>query len=118
MEWVMLGDNKGSAKLEAFYDSWEALSEFSDVISKMGMGSGKNISPEQFCDILLSLGFVDRTETCRNSSLSDELRLHNFTKELRQLCKEHGAKIYGSADDSFSVKVGEISDNLFIPEKS
>lgn len=61
MEWKYL-DNKESACLKSFHDTWVVLAEFSDVIAELGKLNNKNITQEQFIKILDSCGFTDMTE--------------------------------------------------------
>ena len=49
-------------RLEAFDDSWAVLATFTDVIKAMGRKNDLNITPDQFAEILVGLGFEDRTE--------------------------------------------------------
>ena len=50
-------------RLEVFDDSWAVLATFADVIKAMGRKNDLNITPDQFAEILVELGFEDRTET-------------------------------------------------------
>lgn len=60
MRWYDLGKYI-APKLEAFDDSWHAFAQCSDLIAALAERDGQNITPSQCCDLLLSLGFVDRT---------------------------------------------------------
>ncbi len=50
-------------RLEAFDDSWAVLATFTDVIAAMGRKNDLNITPNQFAEILVELGFEDMTQT-------------------------------------------------------
>jgi len=61
MHWHELG-GKSVPRLECFDDAWGVLGEFGDVIAALVKIDGENITPRQFCELLLSLGFIDLTE--------------------------------------------------------
>lgn len=61
MGWETLAGEKVPC-LRVFDDSWELLAEFQDVIQVLGKLDDKCITPRQFADLLLSLGFQDITE--------------------------------------------------------
>jgi hypothetical protein len=48
-------------KLEVFNDAWHALSHLQDVLEEMAKIDDEDISPEQFCELLLKCGFKDLT---------------------------------------------------------
>jgi hypothetical protein len=48
-------------RLEAFDDSWHALSQCSDLIAALAQHDSETITPSMLCMILTDLGFVDRT---------------------------------------------------------
>ena len=50
-------------RLEVFDDSWAVLATFTDVIKAMGRKNDLNITPNQFAEILVDLGFEDMTQT-------------------------------------------------------
>ena len=60
MVWYSLG-NKIVPRLECFDDGWAVLSTFKDVISILGQYDNKNITQEEFANILLSCNFKDLT---------------------------------------------------------
>lgn len=62
ISWRELG-GRVVPKLEAFDDSWNALYNFSDLIKKMSDVDDDNISPEEFCKMLIGLGIKDVTQT-------------------------------------------------------
>lgn len=59
IRWHDLFRSGSCARLEAFEDSWSALSSFSDVIQKLGKVDSDKITPDEFKSILLSCGFVE-----------------------------------------------------------
>lgn len=59
--WKTLGDRE-VPYLNVYDNSWELLAEFQDVVSALGKLKDKCITPRQFADLLLSLGFQDITE--------------------------------------------------------
>lgn len=61
IEWVQLGD-KLAPRIAAFDDAWSALRHFNDLLEKMSECDDENVTPEQFCRILQSLGIQNRTE--------------------------------------------------------
>ena len=58
MRWSDLGLDS-VPYLHCYDDAWNILPEFSDLIAKMAEVNNKNITQDQFIDILLSCGFVD-----------------------------------------------------------
>lgn len=64
VEWVTIS-GKSVPKLIIYSDSWNALSEFHDLIDLLGKHDGEDPTPEQFCEFLLECGFTDLTETTR-----------------------------------------------------
>lgn len=64
MRWHDLGGGTVSPRLEVFDDAWHLLAvSFLDVVQALGSYACQDITPEQFCAILTSLGFEDWTET-------------------------------------------------------
>ena len=61
LKWYELG-GKVVPKLECFNDAWEVLAEFSDVITELGKVDSRNITPDEFAEILKSCGFKDMTD--------------------------------------------------------
>ena len=57
---VLMGDI--SIKMQAYNDSWSALSQFSDLLDKMSEIDDQNISPKEFAELLTTLGIEDMTE--------------------------------------------------------
>lgn len=77
MVWIELGSSF-VPQLQVFDDAWGALAGFGDLIKELGAKDDQTITPEQFIAILLSCGFVDRTEyksphTPRETALRKEL---------------------------------------------
>lgn len=60
VRWERLGD-KLTPKLRAYCDSWSALLEFSGLLADMARVDGKDITPDEFHDILLKAGIEDVT---------------------------------------------------------
>lgn len=60
VSWTPLG-NRIVPQLLVFDDAWHALNECRDVLGKMAKVDDENISPEDFCKLLLTLGFEDAT---------------------------------------------------------
>jgi len=61
IRWVKLG-GKITPSIEAFDDSWEALSHFKDLLDEMTKIDSKDVSAKEFCEILKSLGIKDLTK--------------------------------------------------------
>lgn len=64
ISWSFLG-GKLVPELSAFDDSWGALLQFRDLLESMAGIDDKNIEPNQFCELLISLDIVDATQTKR-----------------------------------------------------
>ncbi|MFA5559230.1 MAG: hypothetical protein WDA59_07255 [Methanofastidiosum sp.] len=62
MRWVRLGKDI-IPKLVVFSDAFETLHSFQDVIDVLATYDDKDITPEQFANVLLELGFKDLTKT-------------------------------------------------------
>jgi len=62
MRWVVI-DREAVPILRAYDDAWAALAGFSDVIGYLATRDDDNMTPAEFCEALLALGFRDRTET-------------------------------------------------------
>ena len=61
MTWELLGGSL-SARLTVWDDTWHALYECKDVLRELAKVDGEKISPVEFCALLTSLGFRDRTQ--------------------------------------------------------
>ena len=60
--WMPIGGLSGlTPQLQAFDDSWAALRECRDLLESMAEHDNQSTSPEDFVEILLSLGFKDLT---------------------------------------------------------
>lgn len=60
VKWQELG-GESVPQLQAFDDGWSALSMFPDLIAWMADKDSEKVTPKQFCEILLHLGFHDMT---------------------------------------------------------
>jgi hypothetical protein len=69
-DWYAVGSSDGCAamvwydqgpRLECFFDGWFTLAGMVDLTSSLGNLDGKALNPHTFCELLLALGFVDRT---------------------------------------------------------
>lgn len=65
MCWKYLND-KMVPYLYAFDDSWEVLSTFTDLLKEMFQWDNKNITEEQFVQLLNQTGFTDLTPYHQN----------------------------------------------------
>jgi len=61
MKWIDLS-GEIVPKLVVFSDGWSALSNFHDLIDLLGQHDNEDPTPEEFCNLLLQCGFVDKTE--------------------------------------------------------
>jgi hypothetical protein len=59
--WMELG-NDLVPQIQIFDDAWEVFAEMKDLIDELAKYNRKAISDDKFAEILLSLGFKDRTE--------------------------------------------------------
>ena len=59
--WTLLG-GKVVPQLTVFDDAWDALAQFSDLLSEMAKVDNQQVSAAQFCDMLRRCGFLDITE--------------------------------------------------------
>lgn len=62
VSWEHLG-GKLTPRLCAFDDSWNALFNFGDMLESMADIDGEDISPDEFCQLLIALGIEDATPT-------------------------------------------------------
>lgn len=58
MRWTRLS-GRMVPQPQSFDDSWRVLSCFTDLIDKLADVDGENITPDEFIDILESLGFIN-----------------------------------------------------------
>ena len=70
MAWYLVRDTP-TPRLEVFNDGWHALSTFGDLLAILAEHDSENMTPEQFCKQLGSLGFIDLTPRQRKGYLSD-----------------------------------------------
>lgn len=61
VSWQKVG-GRLTPKLTSFDDSWNALFNFSDMLEAMADIDSEDISPEDFCKLLLELGIEDATK--------------------------------------------------------
>ncbi len=61
MEWEELG-KKVVPQMSAYDDSWKVLYSFQDVMAELAKVDSENITPEVFCKILDSCGFINLTK--------------------------------------------------------
>jgi hypothetical protein len=62
VRWLPL-DGDITPKLEVFNDAWHALYQFQDLLGALAELDEKDITPAQFCELLLSFGIKDLTST-------------------------------------------------------
>jgi hypothetical protein len=60
VRWQELG-GKSVPQLRVFDDGWSALATFTDLIVELGKFDDRNITPKDFCALLIRLGFEDQT---------------------------------------------------------
>jgi hypothetical protein len=85
MRWHNLQANRPpAARLECFEDAFAALASMPDVIAALGEQDGKEIQPEEFCALLLKLGFKDETNRTApgEESEGETARLCRAVKEV------------------------------------
>lgn len=61
IEWVTLG-GKDIPRLKVFDGSWNVLRSFADLLEVMAIIDDANLSPKEFCKILIGLGLKDLTK--------------------------------------------------------
>ena len=62
IRWIELG-GENVPRLEAFSDSWDALGQFRDLLAELARLDSTNPTPSKICEVLVSLGIEDATET-------------------------------------------------------
>lgn len=62
MRWYHSSNSSIVPRLEAWDDSWDALSRFCDVIAGLGALDDQSITPARFCELLDACGFKDVTK--------------------------------------------------------
>jgi len=65
IKWAELG-GKIVLKLSVYDDAWDALLNFKDLLELMAIADDQNITPDEFCILLRSLGIEDRTKETRD----------------------------------------------------
>lgn len=60
VSWELL-NNKLVPRLKAFDDGWKVLSTFGDLLAEMAVWDNKNMTQEQFAQLLDKTGFIDLT---------------------------------------------------------
>ncbi|GHU59216.1 hypothetical protein FACS189444_4150 [Spirochaetia bacterium] len=60
MKWIDLG-RKTVPRLEVYCDAWKVLNTFKDVLDDLAAVNGKDITDDQFVEILKKRGFRDLT---------------------------------------------------------
>lgn len=61
MRWYKL--DKPTPKLEIYLENLSPLLELKDLLNNLQNPKNRYITPDEFCALLLKLGFVDRTKT-------------------------------------------------------
>lgn len=76
MRWYQLGAGAPSPRLEVFNDSFRVLMACSDMLEVLAEHNGKDFTPDEFCRLLLRLGFRDETpvDEERHESLKDKIQ--------------------------------------------
>lgn len=72
-------------QLQAFDDSWSALSLFTDLIEKMGTIDNELIQEEDFCKLLDSCGFTDLTSYSNSEEKEEMVTIELPKKKAAQL---------------------------------
>lgn len=52
---------KVTPRLKAYDDGWSALFHFGDMLESMASIDGEDVSPDEFCKLLVALGIEDMT---------------------------------------------------------
>lgn len=75
MRWYELS-GRATPKLELFNDSFRALSQMPDLISALADADNVDFTPDEFCRLLVRLGFRDETpvDDERQASLEKKIR--------------------------------------------
>lgn len=61
IEWQRLS-GKIIPRLQVYDDAWGALHQFQDVLAAMAEVDGEDISPDRFCELLLTCSVADKTD--------------------------------------------------------
>jgi hypothetical protein len=63
MRWYKIREDAPPyARLEVFNDGWRVLASWPDVVARLGTLDDQDITPLEFCAVLVELGFKDRTQ--------------------------------------------------------
>jgi len=60
IRWIRMS-HKNVPLLCVYNDAWDALWEFRDVLAELTGFDGRNVSPEEICELLLRCGIEDKT---------------------------------------------------------
>lgn len=101
VRWKELGGNN-VPKLEVFDDGWSALATFPDVIEEMGKMDNENITPKQFCSLLLSCGFHDKTPRENPYKAGEKKEKHLSREEMLEKALASMVDFFGDDDPTFS----------------
>jgi hypothetical protein len=71
MEWTELGGSM-VPQLRVYDDGWGVLASFSDLLAEMAKVENDNITPKEFCEMLLRCGFKDCTRRVGPQPIKDE----------------------------------------------
>lgn len=63
INWMLIGKGESVARISIFDGCWDAFFHCTDLIEKMKEIDGQNISPDDFCKMLVELGFEDLTKS-------------------------------------------------------
>lgn len=61
MEWTELG-GRSVPQLKVYDDAWGVLASFTDLLTEMASVTDDNITPKEFCEMLIRCGFKDTTQ--------------------------------------------------------
>lgn len=78
MKFIELG-GRTVPRLEVFDDGWETLNSFTDLLAEMAGVTDENITPKEFCTILVRCGFEDKTP--RDNPYDAKTRSHTPTRQ-------------------------------------
>lgn len=93
IEWIDL-NNRLVPRLQAFSDSWSALSLFPDLIQELAKVDSKDITEDQFVVILKKCGFQDLTPYEREGKIENKLQQELYQLEKRASEIKKALKIY------------------------
>ena len=76
--------------LHVFDDSWDALADMPDVLAAMAEHDKDNITPEEFCELLKLLGFVDETPRENPYKTDDDSQARSILGKATAAIKKMG----------------------------